>query len=83
MHMLYERECGVLCACEERGVEMCAQYWPTLVGTTAKYGKFSVTSESIDENKEIIQRALSISDQYREVVTKDNNFHLTLNFTPL
>ena len=30
--MLYERECGVvvmLCGCEEGGVEMCTQYWPT------------------------------------------------------
>ena len=37
--MMYERECGVvvmLCGCEEGGVEMCAQYWPTSAGTTMK-----------------------------------------------
>ena len=79
VRMLHERECGVvvmLCGCGEGsgGVEMCTPYWPMPAGTTANYGKFSITSESIDENNEVIQRALSISDI--KVVTK-GNFHLT------
>ena len=63
--MLYERECGVvvmLCGCEEGGVEMCAQYWPTSAGTMMKYGEFLVSTVSINENDGFIQRVITITD---------------------
>ena len=63
--MIYERECGVvvmLCGCEEGGVEMCAQYWPTSAGTTMKYGEFLVSTESIKIEDGFTQRVLTITD---------------------
>ena len=63
--MLYERECGVvvmLCGCEEGGVEMCAQYWPSSAGTMMKYGEFLVSTVSINENDGLTQRVLTITD---------------------
>ena len=64
--MLYERECGVvvmLCGCEEGGVEMCVQYWPTTAGTMMKYGEFMVSTVSInDSNDGFIQRTITIID---------------------
>ena len=66
--MLYERECGVvvmLCGCEEGGVEMCAQYWPSSAGTIMmKYGKFLVSTVSVNEpdNDGLIQRVITIAD---------------------
>ena len=64
--MLYERECGVvvmLCGCEEGGVEVCAQYWPSTAGTMMKYGEFMVSTVSInDTNNGFIQRAITITD---------------------
>ena len=64
--MLYERECGVvvmLCGYEERGVEMCAQYWLATAGTLMKYGEFMVSTVSIDDTKDgFIQRAITITD---------------------
>ena len=63
--MIYERECGVvvmLCGCEEGGVEMCAQYWPTSAGTTMKYGEFLVSTESIKMEDGFTQRVLTITD---------------------
>ena len=53
--MIYERECGVvvmLCGCEEGGVEMCAQYWPTSAGTMMKYGEFLVSTVNINANND-------------------------------
>ena len=63
--MIYERECGVvvmLCGCEEGGVEMCAQYWPTSAGTTIKYGEFLVSTVSVDMNDGLSKRTLTIRD---------------------
>ena len=64
--MLYERECGVvvmLCGCEEGGVELCAQYWPTTAATMMKFGEFVVSTVSIDStNNGFIQRNLTITD---------------------
>ena len=64
--MLYERECGVvvmLCGCEEGGMEMCAQYWPTTAGSMMKYGEFMVSTVSIhDGNDGFIQRVITITD---------------------
>ena len=66
--MLYERECGVvvmLCGCEEGGVELCAQYWPSTAGNNImmKYGEFMVSTVSItDTNNGFIQRAITITD---------------------
>ena len=63
--MIYERECGVvvmLCGCEEGGVEMCSQYWPTSAGTTMKYGEFLVSTERIKIDDEFTQRVLTITD---------------------
>ena len=63
--MLYERECGVvvmLCGCEEGGVEMCAQYWPSSAGTMMKYGEFLVSTVSINENDGLTQRVITITD---------------------
>ena len=63
--MIYERECGVavmLCGCEEGGVEMCAQYWPTSAGTMIKYGEFVVSTLSISEIDGVTQRILTITD---------------------
>ena len=63
--MLYERECGVvvmLCGCEEGGVEVCAQYWPTTAGTMMKYGEFMVSTVSINTKDGFIQRAITITD---------------------
>ena len=65
VRMLHERECGVvvmLCECEEGGVEICAQYWPTYVGTATKHGEFTVSTESISEKDEITKRVITISD---------------------
>ena len=63
--MLYERECGVvvmLCGCEEGGVEVCAQYWPTTAGTMMKYGEFMVSTVSFNTKDGFIQRAITITD---------------------
>ena len=64
--MLYERECGVavmLCGCEEGGMEMCAQYWPTTAGTMMKYGEFMVSTLNINDTKDgFIQRVITITD---------------------
>ena len=64
--MLYERECGVvvmLCGCEEGGVEMCAQYWPSTAGTMMKYGEYMVSTVSInDTSNDVIQRVITIAD---------------------
>ena len=66
LKMLYERECSVvvmLCGCEEGGVEMCVQYWPTTAGTLMKYGEFMVSTVSINDTKDgFIQRAITITD---------------------
>ena len=65
LRMLHERKCGVvvmLCGCEEEGVEMCAPYWPTSPGMMTKHGEFMVSTESIDEQDEIIQRVITVSD---------------------
>lgn len=66
VRMLHERECGVvvmLCGCDEGGAEICAPYWPPFVGTaTIKHGEFTVSTESISEKDEIIQRVITISD---------------------
>ena len=65
MKMLYERECGVvvmLCGCEEGGVEMCAQYWPTAAGTIIKYGEFMVSIANVTEKDGITQRMITITD---------------------
>ena len=65
--MLYERECGVvvmLCGCEEEGVEMCAQYWPSseTPGTTMKYGEFLICTEKVTEDNGIMKRIINITD---------------------
>ena len=63
--MLHEKECGVvvmLCGCEERAVEMCAQYWPTSSGTTMLYGEFLVSTLSENVNNGITQRVITITD---------------------
>ena len=63
--MVYERECGLvvmLCGCEEGGVKMCAQYWPTSAGTTVKYGEFLVSTLSVSVNEGVTQRILTITD---------------------
>ena len=63
--MIYERECGVvvmLCGCEEGGVEICTQYWPTSAGTTLKYGEFFVSTVSVDTNDDLSKRSLTIKD---------------------
>ena len=62
--MLYERECGVvvmLCGCEEGGVEMCAQYWPTSGGRTMKYGEFLVSNLK-NISGAVTKRTLTITD---------------------
>ena len=54
--MVFERECGVvvmLCGCEEGGVEMCAQYWPS-AGTMMKYGEFLVSTMKVNTNNDTI-----------------------------
>ena len=62
--MLYQRECGVvvmLCGCEEGGVEMCAQYWPSSVGRSTKYGDLVVSTTKIDKAREgLIKRTITI-----------------------
>ena len=63
--MLFERECGVvvmLCGCEDGGVEVCAQYWPTTAGTMMKYGEFMVSTVGINTKDGFIQRAITITD---------------------
>ena len=63
--MLYERECGVvvmLCGCEEGGVEMCAQYWPTNVDTTTKHEELLVSTVKVTERDGITQRLITITD---------------------
>ena len=63
--MLYERECGVvvmLCRCEEGGVEMCAQYWPSSAGTVMKYGEFLVSTVSINKKDGVNQRVITITN---------------------
>ena len=64
--MIYERECGVvvmLCGCEEGGVEMCAQYWPTSAGTMMKYGEFLVSTVNINANNDgYTLRVMTITD---------------------
>ena len=63
--MIYERECGVvvmLCGCEEGGVEMCAQYWPTPAGSVKHYGEFLVSTVSINTNDGVTQRVVNITD---------------------
>ena len=63
--MIYERECGVvvmLCGCEEGGVEMCAQYWPTSVGSVMKYGEYLVSTVSENASDGVNQRVLTITD---------------------
>ena len=63
--MLYQRECGVvvmLCGCEEGGVEMCAQYWPTSAGITMKYGELLVSNVSTSTSDDVTKRILPISD---------------------
>ena len=64
--MLYERECGVvvmLCGCEEGGVEMCAQYWPTSAGSAMQLGEFTVTTVNVDTSSETTQRVISITNK--------------------
>ena len=63
--MIYERECGVvvmLCGCEEGGVEMCAQYWPSSAGTMMKYGEFMVSTVSVNVNEGVTNRVITITD---------------------
>ena len=63
--MLYERKCGVvvmLCGCEKRGMEMCAQYWSGSVGTMMKYGELLVSTVKVTENEGITQRIITITD---------------------
>ena len=63
--MIYDRECGVvvmLCGCEEGGVEMCAQYWPTSAGTMMKYGEFMVSTVSVNVNEGVTNRVITITD---------------------
>ena len=63
--MLYEGECGVvvmLCGCEEGGVEMCAQYWPTTTDTTTKHEELLVTTVKVTEGDGITQRLIAITD---------------------
>ena len=63
--MIYERECGVvvmLCGCEEGGVEMCAQYWPTSAGSVMKYGEYLVSTVSENASDGVNQRVLTITD---------------------
>ena len=63
--MLYEKEHGVvvmLCGCEEGGMEMCAQYWPTSAGTMMLYGEFLVSTLSENVNDGITQRVITITD---------------------
>ena len=63
--MLYERECGVvvmLCGCEEGGVEMCAQYWPTTTDTTTKHEELLVSTVKVTERDGITQRLITIAD---------------------
>ena len=63
--MIYERECGVvvmLCGCEEGGVEMCAQYWPTYPGSVMKYGEYLVSTVSENASDGVNQRVLTITD---------------------
>ena len=72
--MIYERECGVvvmLCGCEEGGVEMCSQYWPTSAGTTMKYGEFLVSTVSVDTNDGLSKRTLTITDPKVSLQTFD------------
>ena len=64
--MVYERECGVvvmLCQCEEGGVEMCLQYWPTSAGATVTYEEFQISTKSVDETNEMTQRIITIKDR--------------------
>ena len=71
--MIYERECGVvvmLCGCEEGGVEMCAQYWPTSAGTMMKYGEFVVSTLSVSLNEGVTQRILTITDPKVIIIIK-------------
>ena len=64
--MIYERECGVvvmLCGCEEGGVEMCSQYWPTSAGSMMKYGEFLVSTVNINANNDgYTLRVMTITD---------------------
>ena len=63
--MLYERECGVvvmLCGCEEGGMEVCAQYWPTSVGRSLKFGELLVSTVKINARKGLIKRMLTIKN---------------------
>ena len=63
--MIYERECGVvvmLCGCEEGGVEMCAQYWPSSTRSKVKCGDLSVKTSKVVENDGITQRTLTITN---------------------
>ena len=65
VRMLHERECGVvvmLCGSEEGGMEICAPYWPKLVGTATKHGEFTVSTESINEKDEITKRVITIAN---------------------
>ena len=62
--MLYERECGVvvmLCGCEEGGVEMCAQYWPSSAGTNTKFGELLVSTVKVTKNNRTTQRTITIT----------------------
>ena len=52
----------MLCGCEEGGVEMCAQYWPSSAGTMMKYGEFLVSTVSINKNDGLTQRVITITD---------------------
>ena len=76
--MIYERECGVvvmLCGCEEGGVEVCAQYWPTSSETTITHGDFLVSLVSTDKEDVITRRVFTITDPKVQ-------FHAWLKITP-
>ena len=81
--LLYERECGVvvmLCGCEEGGVEVCAQYWPSTAGTMMKYGEFMVSTVSINNtNYGFIQKAITITDpKVRYIQSSNKGLRATL-----
>ena len=80
--MLYERECGVvvmLCGCQEGGVEVCAQYWPTSVENgIMSFGEFIVKTSNADTNEETTRRVISITNNKVEAHHTKNEQHLEL-----
>ena len=53
----------MLCSLSEEGQEACHPFWPYDDGSTAKYGKLSVTLQSETSYDSFVQRKMLVQDE--------------------